>query len=186
MTPSQNGLRVILFVAWCSVPLCQLLNLAPVARHRTTCIPILSITHHHMHVHPYWRLSDRMWNASSFLCCYTVKLQLPTDACLLPGNQHSISPSTFSPQTHTCADTHRHTHGQADTCAHKYTLPSLTSQQLRFWRGRKSLLTAAAVFLPFCCWSSLFFCLFQHFSQSLKSCCFPGFCLLKEHWLLPF
>lgn len=77
-----------------------------------------------------------------FLSCYTVELQLPTDACSLPGNQHSISPSTSSPQTHTCAGAHRQ-----HTCAHKHTnahSPSLTSQRLRFWRRRKSLLTAGA------------------------------------------
>lgn len=108
-----------------------------------------------------------------FLSCYTVELQLPTDACSLPGNQHSISPSTSSPQTHTCAGAHRQ-----HTCAHKHTnthSPSLTSQRLRFRRRRKSLLTAGAapphppappphfvVDLP------PFLCLFQRFSQSLK------------------
>lgn len=77
-----------------------------------------------------------------FLSCYTVELQLPTDACSLPGNQHSISPSTSSPQTHTCAVAHRQ-----HACAHKHTnthSSSLTSQRLRFWRQRKSLLTAGA------------------------------------------
>ena len=92
--------------------------------------------------------------------------------------------------TYVLTPTDAHTHGEADTCTHKCTLPPppSLSQQLRFWRGRKSLLTAAAVFffLPLFCWSSLFFCLFQHFSQSLKPCCLPSFCFLKEHWLFPF
>lgn len=74
-----------------------------------------------------------------FLSCYTVELQLPSDACSLPGNQDSISPSTSSPHTHT------HTHSRT-----RY--PSLTSQRLRFWRRLKSLLTAGAVVpSPFGC-----------------------------------
>lgn len=49
-----------------------------------------------------------------FLSCHAVEMQLPADACLLPGNQHSISPSTSSP-SNTCTRRHPQTH----TCVHK-------------------------------------------------------------------
>lgn len=164
----------------------QLLHLAPAARYRTTRTypPIPSITHRGAHVRPYWRLSDRMWNVSSFLSCYTVEPQLPTDACLLPGNQHSISPSTFSPEMHTWADTRRHTQACGHSCTQMHTpLPRLPATVLL--EGTQIITDCCSCnpLLPstlFCCWSSLFFCLFQHFSQSLKSCSFFPRFLLPE------
>lgn len=63
-----------------------------------------------------------------FLSRRTVELQLPSDACLLPGNQHSISPSTSSP-SNTCVRQHPQTHTYVYT--NVYTLPPfLASRRL--------------------------------------------------------
>lgn len=73
-----------------------------------------------------------------------VELQLPADACLLPGNQHSISPSTasppHSPPPNTCvsAGAAAYTH----LCTQMRTFPLLPRD---FSKGCKWLPTAKAV-----------------------------------------
>lgn len=48
MTPSQAMSQCHL--SWCSIPPCQLLNVAAVARYGTTCTLIHSVSPHHMHM----------------------------------------------------------------------------------------------------------------------------------------
>lgn len=115
-----------------------------------------------------------MWNASSFLSCRTVELQLPTDACLLPGNQHSISPSTFNPQTHTCTDTHSYTQMYIPLPHLPATSGEDTNDYWLLWLF-SSILLLILFFSP---------CLPVGFFKSLKSCNIHGF--LKENWHFPF
>lgn len=114
-----------------------------------------------------------MRNASPFLSCSTVELQLRADACLLPGNQHSISPSTIQLL--------RHTRRVAPTDTHLCTQmrTSLSSPPGDFSKGCKWLPTAVAFFPP-CLVVDLPFplYLFRHPSPYSKLWHFPWF--LKE------
>lgn len=66
-----------------------------------------------------------MQNASPFfLSRRTIELQLPADACLLQGNQHSISPSTSSP-SNTCARQNPQRHTLVHKCAPPPAAPPL-------------------------------------------------------------